>query len=495
GGALTMHCDGSFRYVPSADHIGDAAFTYTVSDGVTQTDVQAVVHTVGISIRSVTLENGFTVSSAPRPGVASAPYSADHWLDANGDGDADDSGDHQWPYAYRRSTDASASKLEVRVEFVLTAAWNGGDIWIQASGPDQIRMDPDKATVDPMRRDRASIRLTAATAFPKKVKAYPEFQLSWQASSQSANAGWANIGTTKNPVYLTFSSPVAGLTLYHTLVHLGSTAAEGADTEDLVKTKVWDEFKDLNVTNYGGDRLHYYKKYTNGNLDTEALLTHKDGQCGSWASLFLDVLKAQGISWMNNFVKVEVDGTQLLTADERMRVLDYGFLVKHWNFAGAGKARDAVDASGDPVMMGLLAKFPYINVPKPDFIGDTTYKWHYADVTDREGIPGQGERNPASWFNNHQFVQMQTATGVRWYDPSYGVTYDGAMENDRLGAFDRMAVAGYYVAALLDVKEGEIGVDLNGDMDTTDTVLWVGFLIKENDPAALELKATVSTIP
>ncbi|MEM4408770.1 MAG: hypothetical protein QXI19_08505, partial [Candidatus Caldarchaeum sp.] len=129
-----------------------------------------------------------------------------------------------WPYAYTRSTAATPSKLRLSAEIVLTGEWRGGDIWVKASGPDDIRLDPLKATVSDM--DKTRIRISsaeAASSFPDTVKAYAGnnvFTLRWQLSSDSASTGWTNAGTTKNPLYLTFAAPSLGplVELYHTLV-------------------------------------------------------------------------------------------------------------------------------------------------------------------------------------------------------------------------------------------------------------------------------------
>ncbi|GBD36372.1 hypothetical protein HRbin36_01495 [bacterium HR36] len=141
GAQLVISPNGKFTYVPAASQHDDDCFTYTVSDGVDSATATVTVWTVGIrGVEWVTFSGGHTVYSDPRTGPTRAfldgePYSDRHWLDSNLDGDADDPGEHRWPYAYTRS-----SRLEVSAQFVLDTEWRGGPIFVRASGPDGIRI-------------------------------------------------------------------------------------------------------------------------------------------------------------------------------------------------------------------------------------------------------------------------------------------------------------------------------------------------------------------
>jgi hypothetical protein len=97
----------------------------------------------------------------------------------------------------------------------------------------------------------------------------------------------------------------------------------------------------------------------------------------------------------------------------------------------------------------------------------------WGDEQDEVGVRGQGVQNPASLFGNHQFVQVSLGGVTKWLDPSYGLEYEEATDDDRLLDFDNKAIAGYFVIVWATVKEaklGMMGVDLNGDGDTADEV-------------------------
>jgi len=70
-----------------------------------------------------------------------------------------------------------------------------------------------------------------------------------------------------------------------------------------------------------------------------------------------------------------------------------GFAVANWSYAPAG-------TSGNP-------DFPYFDEysgSRIDVAG-TGYAWLSSEVSDGAGLAGQGTANPASLFNNHQFLK------------------------------------------------------------------------------------------
>jgi hypothetical protein len=509
GAHLVMNPNGDFAYyaVELPTHTGDDSFTYTVSDGVAEATQTVVVHTAKIlGIRSVTFSGGHTVYRDPEldPTGAIAPdvaYSSEHWLDTNLDGDAEDAGEHSWPYAYTRGT-----TLKVSARFVLDTAWGGGPIYVMATGPAdpatgfQIHVGPKAVRVDPTNPTELVLDETESpVAFPNVVQAYVGanlFTLDWQATSDSqrANSTWTKAGErnqTKNPLYLTYDAPNLSnswthtVNLYHTLVHLGSVAASGQDTQDGVVQKVWEEFNDLVVRKFRGEYLHYYKSFRTENISTRELLAFGDGQCGSWAKLFLDVLKAQGIRFTGNYV-IAVPAAMTLGIPDGVR---YGFLVNNWKFNGTGIADAAVvRAAGHPVDVAISNGFTYLNVISTTYMSNVprisadgkSYEWLYQQVQDEVGVRGQGVQNPASLFGNHQFVQVSLGGVTKWLDPSYGLEYEGATEDDRLLDFDNKAIAGYFVIAWATVRETVVG-DLNGDSKLEDVLAWI--LLAKQNPA------------
>jgi len=163
-----------------------------------------------------------------------------------------------------------------------------------------------------------------------------------------------------------------------------------------------------------------------------------------WAELFIRIRQIQGINETDEYVLVKKAGG---TNYE-------GFVVKNWTFGAAGTA------SG-------VAPYTHLNInplSMPFYghnaAGNDCYNWDGTpEVSDDPGIPGQGSANPASFFNNHQFVY--SAATSEYYDPSYGVKYDANLL-DFAKALD-----GYYKYDRMLLKETDYGVDLDGDMAIT----------------------------
>ena len=107
------------------------------------------------------------------------------------------------------------------------------------------------------------------------------------------------------------------------------------------------------------------------------------------------------------------------------------------------------------------------------------YKWKAnpapaPGVTDKAGIPGQGQADPASIFFNHVVVMYDTKV----YDPSYGKTYTTMKD------FEDTAVAGFVLET--ELNEKTIDWDLDGDTIKDNKKVRV-FLFRKNDPAVQDL--------
>ena len=376
---------------------------------------------------SVTFEGEHEITGDPAPvPVESAPpnlpwdtlYDDQHWLDKNLDGDSVDVDDRQWPVAYTRN-----NTLIIGAVIELDSDWTGGDIYVKADGPDEIKIKPEKATVI---GKMVKISGKAANrAFPNHVKHYDNFVLSWEISFDGKTT-WQTVGASSNDVYLTLKDP-AVLPLHHTLVHIGSSiepsvGGTGVDAEDDLIDAVWDEYTDKSVSRVDGTQLTYYKSYVCRNKGTVALLKHGDGQCGSWAKFFLDVLKAQGIVRTNNYVIVK--SLKYLTIGE-------GILIKNWSFIGQG-------SSGHPDLKWINVADGDMNFPPVQGPANNSYVWDTFEVRDDTGEAGQGNDNPASLFYNHQFVQLTVHGTTKFYDPSYGITYTSLID------FDDNHLAGFF---------------------------------------------------
>jgi hypothetical protein len=422
GAQLVMNPNGDFAYYPAADHTGDDSFTYTVSDGVAEATQTVVVHTAKIlGIRSVTFRGGHTVYRDPEldPTGAIAPdvaYSSEHWLDTNLDGDAEDAGEHSWPYAYTRGT-----TLKVSARFVLDTAWGGGPIYVMATGPTdpatgfQIHVGPKAVRVDPTNPNELVLDETESpVAFPNVVQAYVGanlFRLDWQATSDSqrANSTWTKAGTTQNPLYLTFADPALkpGVNLYHTLVHLGSKNADGKANESDVISAIWSDFTDREVRRVDHTQLRYWAGGRATAVNTRELLAHANGQCGSWAYFLRDIMLAQGIT--------DVKRVHVFNIDEPV------------NAAGRPMTPDGLPAETRILVKNWRFGTPTSPATKP-------YIYRSTDVTELRGVPGQGNDDPLKEFRNHFIVRLKG----QYYDPSYGTgpfATQNAWENASLDGF------------------------------------------------------------
>ena len=277
---------------------------------------------------------------------------------------------------------------------------------------------------------------------PDAVAYYPAMGIEWRFSMDSG-ATWLDAGVCENSVYITLGDPLTS-PLYHTLAHLGCVNATGETDEAGCTEKIWDEFTDRDVRRVDGTRLTYYASYLCENVTTADLLLHGDGQCGAWVTLFLDIRKVQGITEARHLIRIK----------PRMSN-DKGFIVKNWNYSGDGSAG--------------VQSYPYCNIPvETSFVSSIGYHWKFAEVTDAEGLPGQGTSNTASLFNCHYIVMCGAL-----FDPSYGTKYQ------TLAEWARDSLAGYFDEQMLFFDESHWDTDLNNDGDKVDTLPVLAFLFRE----------------
>lgn len=215
-----------------------------------------------------------------------------------------------------------------------------------------------------------------------------------------------------------------------------------------------------------------YERYDCLNTDTDPLLQHADGQCGSWARFMNDVNKAQGIDRMSEWVTMGANH-------------DDGFIVKNWGFVGPGQAAAAIQ--------GNVGPYTHMNIihANGDIIAPNRkgYHWDWFEVNDQAGAPGQSNSNPASLFNRHFFLRYNIAGQDRWFDPSYGVEYVGLTEFQRLQNFEDVAIEEYFSGFNATVDGSVIGYDLNRDgvVDGNDVGPTGAYLFRKNIAGNLEV--------
>jgi hypothetical protein len=395
------------------------------------------------------LGNISTLASDPRgstaSGVTGVPYGlGSEYLDlnANGsieptlrpDGLPDPSGEHAFPVAYKAGSQMtltgmlslSSSDMSAKLSPQLAPS-----IRLRAFGPDGLQINPFTPT---LLGDRGlSFTAEAFSAPLGTVDFYPEFKVDWQISFD-AGTTWLIAGSSTQRLYVTLRDPsmLPGRTLFESLVWLGSSFAAGAVDEATVVAAAWSNFSDRSVSRVGsGTPMTYWAGGAAEATETAGLLADGNGQCGSWAELFQDVLAAQGI------------GAEKVTVTMADRPYTSQFAVGNWIFApGPGSAGAGFDFSPytDPATGRLRALrwVPGVGY-STDFVPVGFVAGVYTYVEGPEvAAPAQlgqgGYLGAPTSFYNHFVVRYDG----KIYDPSYGgrvYVSQGDWEATSLGGF------------------------------------------------------------
>ncbi len=341
-------------------------------------------------------------------------------------------------------------------------------IEVQETAADGLDVKPTAATLAANKQTVALPATALASAFPKdKISAYSPLTMTWQVSLDGGKT-WQAAGMSTNPVYVTLAKPINDADTrvnFVTVAQLSCTYGNGATTNDAAVPKIFGAFTGLNVKRADGTPLAYYGDYLTQNTTTAELLKTAVGQCGAFTSLFLDMLKIQGIQQARNY--------QIISSKNGAD----GFLVKSWTFGAAM-------SSGNP-------NYPYLDYTAmgKDFRSNKLgpgknangYQFDFADVTRTpmaaDQIKGQNNPDPAADFNNHQVALYIDSAGTKtYYDPSYGTTYTS------LNDFNTKAIAGFF----LDVPMFPVKI-------AGKEVLVDAYLIQKNSGAAGQLQTTQDT--
>ena len=289
--------------------------------------------------------------------------------------------------------------------------------------------------------------------FADTVEFNDPFEIVWEYSHDEID--WSFIHTSANPLYVTRNAwnPVVtnNIDPLHTYYRISCQAAEGLSLENEIIDAIWQIFVSKNFTRADGQALTYYGNWNTDVVVANELIQVGDGQCSSHSQAFLNCLKAQGINYDNDYLRVEAyqEGSQL------------GLLVKKFE----GKAQPpgnvwAVDAwapGGAPTGLPAGFEIEYVVVPKDSWNAgpENTFEpgnVHYSEIIDQNGLEGQNNPDPKAYFLNHQIVRI----GSTHYDVPYGTTYQ---------TLDEMKgnLFGYIFPADAIIDETILGTDANGD--------------------------------
>jgi hypothetical protein len=311
--------------------------------------------------------------------------------------------------------------------------------------------------------------------------------LTWEISPDNGKR-WYYVGGTSNLFYIINNNNILLNKYYNSLFYNSCKFADGInininDSEEIITGIIWDGFKIKNgipgpiyrlestnrplivVNQLTADQVSYWQGKDLNNdgdveddgeggaintiaEDTHSLLLNGNGKCTSWARIFLDTLKVQGIREATNIIEVEE-----INYDD----LNTWFLVKDYEFIPSNHASiGGIQRDSD---------FPYIIIINNG-------KTYYTEVIDKPGVRGQGNRNPVSEFENHVFcISHNSGVLDSYLDPSYGSTYSSEID------FEYKAIDGYFIKSLRSVNEslipnpdGTMGVDLNNNNDKNDII-------------------------
>ncbi len=353
-------------------------------------------------------------------------YPATHWQTQR---------QEQSPVAFVRNTPVTATAT-----FQVAPADGAGTVYVKAEGrggEHSLSFPPQKIAVTGAAVEAS---LTSQQAVPNHVDVFDPLTITW-LYGMNEEGPWYEAGASDHQVYVTLDTPITtpkpGVPLsshpvYHSLIHLGCHSAlpvmagdPEATTPQQVFDRIWAQFAKKQIETVDGTQLTYYQTGVLGPTMTAGLLQHRDGTCGAWVTLFLDILRIQSLTYEQPIKYVYTE-----------TVTHSGFFVKEWPVIRQGAS--------------IYQLYPYMNIiPDDDEIEASSLKegftffphyfphqWKYHELNDAIGLEGQGNNNPYSIFELHQVVFIDG----KYYDPSYGNVYESLsdMSDTIVGAFYKM---------------------------------------------------------
>jgi hypothetical protein len=331
------------------------------------------------------------------PGAADAPLITDPvWRDTN-------TPDQNDPIAYVRNSTVSTIlnfKLISNVSRSITGIILQGDAGICKFRIDNVQLSTGDNTMDFVKCYDAG----GVARLPNTTNFYNPITINW---SYTLNGRAYSLGASTHKLYVTLSAPLNPSQVYLSVLHL-ATSNGHASTKDQAGENSWELFGTgdgpTNVRGWNDQPFIYYPSEVpfsgcvTNDIGLKADLLFRTGRfrCGAFAILLRGVIAVNGI---------ECDFIQAKSTDHSL------FLVKNWAFP--------VPTQPDPTYQWLftIPTPPNEMLPKP--AGNK-----YGDLTNVNGTAGQNSLTPSEKvFADHAFIRYPSGSG-RYYDPSYGLTYD-----------------------------------------------------------------------
>lgn len=274
----------------------------------------------------------------------------------------------------------------------------------------------------------ATGEIESNVALPAKVL-YALTGITWKFEYKGIGAAATKVklGNTTHNLYTTFESPLGGTEVYLTVLDMDTLGIEkeAALNEGTTIAGTWKGFSSfegtpsipsVHIRTYNpssvtgeldrvGKVLEYYgevvkpkktltevykEEITNAKrlitcpgAPFVALMETGAGRCGAWAEALVGALATEGVKSELVHLFAVFGAAKTVCATRNVCIM----LVKNWSFGMPG-----------------FGEFPY----------ETN------QVTDEEGVPGQGVKNPPPFFWDHAIVDAGKAGSAALYDPSYG---------------------------------------------------------------------------
>ena len=138
------------------------------------------------------------------------------------------------------------------------------------------------------------------------------------------------------------------------------------------------------------------------------------GRCGNFGELFSEVLKVNNIP----HAEVAVESTATHNSENYLFMM-----IKKWSCSGEGTYAQDLKAKWQ------LRLEKGVMVPEQE---------SYGDCQSLPGIAGQNTTTPSEKvFGGHAIIEIPNIAGDKYFDPSYGKTYQNTLE------FEKDAIGGY----------------------------------------------------
>ena len=302
------------------------------------------------------------------------------------------------------------------------------------------------------------------------VDAFQNFEIYWEVSPDGLT--YAHVGTSQNPLYVTYHEPYAGTVIHHSTIGNSCISAEGTGDPRSIVDAIYAlyETRDIRTLRTNGTYSYSSLRYWSNEAlaqacsSTSDLYLTRNGRSENFAELFVDMINVQGLfdSFFNqpNIVEVSYDIGPLMTDLTSDLVSDFSSTladVTNANELGAGILNAVPDLSlfvevttnagptypvafgfdepfiADPLLTLGIESTSMLYVKNFTQCSDNTFFLTDADaemsytsrpngmnhskLVNNSGLAAQGNNDPPSRFSSLFLVNFLEKV----YDPSYGV--------------------------------------------------------------------------